>query len=491
MLTLRHPIDLDPDAVERIAWQGVKVRLHDDLLDELNRARTAMLDALPGRRVYGVNTGTGFQAGTDLSPSEQHERQRSLLLGRAVGSAPYLTYGEARAVWTARLASLLSGHAGVSTELCVWLVDRLNDGVAPAIPRRSIGCAGEIIPLSHAFQTILGVGVVVRPDGSTQPAAEALTELGVEPFEPGEKEGIALLAGSPAAAACGLARRRDALLLANQLSWSAACAIDALRAPLDVYEAEHAELGGDKVLARVLALLRIRLTGSEPARQPLQAPVSFRVAPQVLTHLERTIARLGEDVGRTLGAISDSPAFVGGRFLASGGFHAIEVAASLDALAAALVRCAELAGQRVHRLLDSRFTGLPDQLVASAGGQAGMVVVQKRVAGALNELRRRAFPASVGLTDTSLGQEDAMTFVFEASENVREISSLLRDVVASELLVSRQAWALRGERRATGLGRLAERLIETVAPLDSDRPLGVDLDRVRLLLADETLFPAS
>jgi histidine ammonia-lyase len=156
----------------------------------------------------------------------------------------------------------------------------------------------------------------------------------------------------------------------------------------------------------------------------------------------------------------------------------VELAAGFDTLGLALIRAAELSGQRVHRLLDSRFSGLPDQLTPNPGPSCGLIVVQKRVVGTLNELRRLASPASVGSADTSLGQEDAMTFAFEAAEKLRRIEVLVRDVLACELLVARQAWALRGTGTSAGLEEVAERLTETVAPVEEDRPLGPDLDRL-------------
>ncbi len=138
--------------------------------------------------------------------------------------------------------------------------------------------------------------------------------------------------------------------------------------------------------------------------------MSFRVAPQVLAQLRRTLGRLDEDVRRALVAVTDSPAVAGGRVVAGGGFHAVGLAAGMDAAAVALVQAAELAGQRLHRLLDGRFSGLPDQLSPDPGPVTGLVVVHKRAVGALHEARRLAVPASVGQADTSLGQEDAASF---------------------------------------------------------------------------------
>jgi histidine ammonia-lyase len=152
-----------------------------------------------------------------------------------------------------------------------------------------------------------------------------------------------------------------------------AAGVDALRAPLDPYDETVGELAGEAVLAAVLARLRRALEGSAPAGvapaegRASQAPVSFRVTPQVHAHLARTLGRLDEDVRRSLAAVTDSPAVVGGRVVAGGGFRDLGLAAGMDALAVALVQAAELAGQRLHRLLDGRFSGLPGQLTPAPG----------------------------------------------------------------------------------------------------------------------------
>ncbi|MDX6647364.1 MAG: histidine ammonia-lyase, partial [Miltoncostaeaceae bacterium] len=116
----------------------------------------------------------GYLGAVDLAPEEAAGHQRRLLLGRAAGSAPFLPPAEARAVMVARLAGFLGGHAGVTPALCAFLADRLNDGFVPAVPRRGAGGAGEVMPLAHAFQTLVGVGWVLEPDGSLREAAAAL-----------------------------------------------------------------------------------------------------------------------------------------------------------------------------------------------------------------------------------------------------------------------------------------------------------------------------
>lgn len=483
MITLRHTDDITLETVEAVAHEGQTLTIHPALLEAVRRSHEEMRVALAnGERVYSINTGTGFLATKDLSEAEQVLHQRNLLLGRAVGSPPFLPPEEARAVLVARLVNLLSGYSGATPELCQFVVDRLNDGFIPAIPRTGIGASGEVIPLSHAFQTFLGVGSVINTDGTVQDAASALARRGVTPYEPAPKEGIALLAGAPGAVAISVARRRTAATLSRQLLFGAACAIHAARAPLSVYSEHVGRLGDDPVLSDILSSLRSLLRGSESSQSILQAPVSFRVVPQVLAHVERTVSRFTSDIERALGAVSDSPAFVDGRFVSTGGFHEVELAAGMDTCASALIRAAELSSQRIHRLLDSRFSGLPDQLTSAPGPQAGLILVHKRVVGVVNELRRLSLPASIGLADTSLGQEDAMTFAFEAAEKLRRVESLVRDVTACELLVARQAWTLRDEQIPEGLREVAQPLMDAVDPVNEDRPLGPDLTRLNAML---------
>jgi histidine ammonia-lyase len=506
VIVLAGPGDLTREAVEAVAWEGERLVLAPAALERVAGGQAELVALLAGgARVYGVSTGMGWLASVDLDQAAQAGHQRNLLLGRAVAGPPWLPAAEARALLVTRLGNLLSGHAGVGPELCRFLADRVNDGFVPAVPRRGFGGAGEVIPLAHAFQTLVGAGLVLE-DGGTADAARALAGRGVLPHRLQAKEGIALLAGSPLAAALALARLRAGERLAGQLLASAAAAADALGAPLDAYDEAVGRLAGDPLLVEVLAELR-RATGRPEGGSPagedagsqagedagsqagrpaprLQAPVSFRVAPQVLAQLRRTLGRLDEDVRRALAAVTDSPALVGGRVVAGGGFHAVGLAAGLDGLAVALVQAAELAGQRLHRLLDGRFSGLPDQLSPDPGPVTGLVLVQKRAVGALAEARRLAAPASLGLADTSLGQEDAASFAPEAAEQLRKVEALVREVMACELLAARQAWWLRATRGDPGPGRwpglapLAAWLEDLVAPVERDRPLGPDLARL-------------
>lgn len=469
--------------IEAIAVDRRRVEISPDLLRALDDSHRTLVRALEaGGPVYGVTTGQGYLADRPLTPQEATRHQHDLLLGRAVGSAPWLSRGEARALVAVRLARFASTRAGVSAGLCRFLADRLNDDFVPAVPRAGAGCSGEVIPLAHAFQAILGIGRVIDASGSLIDAAAALGERGVAPYAPGPKEGIALLAGSPGVTALAILRCRETARIARLQLAGAACAIDAANVPLAAVSVAAGRHSADPLLRDVLERLDALLAGSDADRPGSQGPVSFRVAPQMAAHLARAIGRLGEDADRALASGDDSPALVDGAFVSTGAFHEIDLAAGMDAATAALARAAETSAQRVHRLLDGRFTGLPDQLTPVPGPRCGLVVLHKRAVAAIHELRRLAAPASLGVMDTSLGQEDVQTFGFAAADGLRRAQELALEVLAIELLTARQAWSLRARPPAPGLAALADPLQDLIAPVVEDRPLGDDVDRVTQLL---------
>jgi histidine ammonia-lyase len=467
--------DLDAGLIGEIA-DGRDVRIGPGLLADVQR-RCAQARAVlaVGRPVYGVNTGMGALSGVHLTEAQQRAHQRNLMLARATGGPPWLDGAEARAVFAVRLRTFLSGDAGVSGELCVRLADFLAAGIAPAIPRAGFGSAGEIIPLAHAFGPLAGIGQVLAPGGATRPAADALREHRLAEFALGPKEGIALLAGMPGATALAVLRCREAVALAARMEATAALSIAAVRAPRDPYDQACAR--GDAELGRVLTRLR-QAVGDLSEPPVLQAPVSFRVTGPVLAHLHRSAAALSAAIQRALDGVTDSPAFLDGRFVGTAGFHGIDLTAACDQLTAALAHAAEVGAARVHRLLDPAVTGLPAQLAATPGPDAGLVTVHKRAAGEVHELRRLAAATPVGLIETSGGHEDVQSFGWEAAETLRRALRHAEAVTACEALVAYQAISLSGRPAPAGCQGLYTRLSGLIGPIRADRPFGLDIQRL-------------
>jgi len=470
------PDDLDPALILRVAG-GDGIAIAPALLQEVDRRCAAAREVLRrGDPVYGVNTGMGALAGVPLSEADQLAHQRNLLLARATGGPPWLDAADVRALIAVRLRTFLSGDSGVSAGLCRRLTGLLDQDIAPAVPRAGVGCAGEIVPLAHAFGPLAGIGRVLGPPGTgTVPAAEALRSRGLGAFSLGPREGHALLAGVPGATALSLLRLADARALESVMEAAAALSIAAAGASRDPYAAACAR--GDDILADVLGRLRAAI-GENPEPRALQAPVSFRVAGPVLAQVLRAGDALEFAIGRALTGVTDSPAFLNGKFVGTAGFHGIDLGAHCDQLTAALAHAAEVSAARVHRLLDARVTGLPAQLAARPGPDAGLVAVHKRAAGEIHALRRLAVPASVGLIETSGGQEDVQSFDWESAEALRGALHHAHVVAACELLTAYQACSLSERPAPAGCRGMLGRLAEIIGPIGADRPFGEDIEHI-------------
>ncbi|HEY2286361.1 MAG TPA: aromatic amino acid lyase [Streptosporangiaceae bacterium] len=517
--TLASSSQLNADLIEAISV-GQNVIIGAELAREVDESCTAARRVLAtGGPVYGVSTGMGAMSGVALTPGQQREHQRNLLLGRATGGPPWLPEPDVRALFAVRLRTFLSGDAGVSADLCRRLAEFLAAGIVPAVPAEAAGTAGEIVQLSHAFGPLAGIGAVLpgggqpggppgpdrqpgggRAGGGLVPAADALAEHGLAVFELGPKEGIALLEGVPGATALSLRAAAEAVTVTAMLEAAAGLSIAAIGAAGDPYAAAVAR--GDDVLGAVLGRLRGWLGHAGPPPRMLQAPVSFRVAGHALATLARAAGALDGAVGRALAGVTDSPAFLDGRFVGTAGFDGIDLAAACDHVTAVLAHAAEVSAARTHRLLDPRVTGLAAQLAARPGPDAGLVTVHKRAAGEVHALRRLAVPSAVGAIETSGGQEDVQSFAWAAAQALRAALRHARAVAACEVLTAWQATQLAGwgtdragssgtEGSGAGSGgtggarELAARLAGLIAPIDADRPLGPDIER----LADGTWLP--
>ena len=411
MIRLDRHDALDLDLYRRIVRDGELVELDPAGLRRVDERRAAMLRALDaGTPAYGVTTGLGYMSRREIAPADRVALQRSILLGRSVAVGPPYPREVVRGAILLRLTGFLSGDAGVSAELCRVLAERLNDEWTPYVPVGPHGSAGEVIPLSHLFQTLVGEGFVLE-DGERVPAADALAARGASPYEPGLKEGLALVNGAPFAPAAALHLIERARPLLEHATLAAALAAAVTGASSRPFSPRIGRLKGDPGQLVVHEGLVELLGGGDWADRP-QAPVSLRVVPQVHGAVLDVLESAERQLERELGAVTDSPLYLPAEgdepegFYPTGNFHSQAVAFALDALAIAFAQLASLAEKRLHRLLDARFSGLPEQLSREPGRLTGAAVLHKAVVALCAENRMLATPASINAVDSSSGQED-------------------------------------------------------------------------------------
>lgn len=486
---LRAVPDITLDALERVAYQGARVTLDEGLLSDVEAAHQAFLRYLDaGGSSYGVTTGFGALAGIEVAPEARGPLQRRALLGAAVAMGPPFPAPVVRGMLLVRLVNFLSCRSAVSAALCRFLVDRLNEGFTPWVPSRGLSTAGEIIPLAHLAQTLVGEGFLLGPDGERVPAQRWFQERALRPYDPKLKEGLALIGGTAASPpyAYHAVRTLDAALHRHTLV--ATASIEALAAPLEPYAPEVDMLRPEPGIGHVNRIIRGMIEGTRIRRREGQAPVSFRIVPQVHGAAVDALKGVKDTLARELASISDNPIFLAGkpdRVLSSGTFHNQHLVNVLEELALAIAQVGLLSVRRVHRLLDPRFSGLRPQLASKPGLDRGLVVVHKAMLAYAARMRLLASPTSLEQADASFGQEDAMTMIFPVIDRLLEISDLLGILAAHELYVAMVAVDERDELPGAAVEALRRRVRGIVPKYEGDRPYGTEIEAVGALILTE------
>lgn len=479
MIRIKQLSDLNWINLYRIACQGEVLEIDAELLATVDAGHarfTGLIDS--GVPCYGVTTGLGKMVGTELDDAARAELPANMLRARAAAIGEPFPRPVARAMLVLRLVNFLSGRSGVRSELCRFLVDRLNDDFTPWVPSLGHGMAADAIANTHAFQTLIGEGFVYGPDGERQPAAQALEARRVSPMEVRGREGLALINGVCAAPALAMDAfyRLDALLaLANLV---AAVSIEGLAAPRDAVDPAVARLNSSPGIGKTIDTLRRHLNHSRVTAFNLQAPVSYRVTPQVHGAVMDALTDLRVQIENCLRDYSDNPLMEGESLLSVGSFHNQHLTNQAEAVALALAHLGSLSERRLHRLLSADSTGLSAQLAARPGLDAGLVVTQKASIDLSARLRVLAQPVSLYTGESSSGQEDYMSLAIPAIERLFEMADLVRVMLAYELLAALTALRQREQRPGDGVVAVLDYFAPVIAPLQRDRSPSTDVEAI-------------
>lgn len=436
-----------------VARDGARVELSAAALAAVATAR-GFVDELAAKPepVYGISTGFGALAVRHISPDLRAQLQRNIVRSHAAGMGPRVEREVVRALMFLRLKTVASGHTGVRPEVARTMAEVLNAGITPVVHEYgSLGCSGDLAPLSHCALTLLGEGDAEGPDGTVRPAGELLAAHGIAPVELREKEGLALLNGTDGMLGMLLMACADLDRLLTSADITAALTLEGLLGTDRVLAAElHAvrpHPGQAASAANMRAVLAgSALTGHHQDDAPrVQDAYSVRCAPQVAGAVRDTLAHARTVAGRELAAAVDNPVVLSdGRIESNGNFHGAPVGYVLDFLAIAAADLGSIAERRTDRLLDkNRSHGLPPFLAHDAGVDSGLMIAQYTQAALVHELKRLAVPSSADSIPSSAMQEDHVSMGWSAARKLRTAVDGLTRVIAIELYAAARAVELR------------------------------------------------
>lgn len=437
-----------------VARGNARIELSGEALGALARSRE-IVDAIAAKPepVYGVSTGFGALASRHISPELRAQLQRNIVRSHAAGMGPRVEREVVRALMFLRLKTVASGHTGVRPSVAQTMADVLNAGITPVVHEYgSLGCSGDLAPLSHCALALMGEGDAEGPDGTVRPAGELLAEAGIEPVELREKEGLALLNGTDGMLGMLVMALADLAKLYTSADITAALTLEALLGTDKVLQPElHAirpHPGQGASAANMAAVLKgSGLTGhfQEESAPRVQDAYSVRCAPQVAGAGRDTMTHAALVASRELAAAVDNPVVLpDGRIESNGNFHGAPVAYVLDFLAIAAADLGSIAERRTDRLLDkNRSHGLPPFLADDAGVDSGLMIAQYTQAALVSEMKRLAVPASADSIPSSAMQEDHVSMGWSAARKLRTAVDNLTRIIAIELYAATRAIELR------------------------------------------------
>jgi histidine ammonia-lyase len=442
------------DDVIAVARDGAHVELTDASIAAMAASR-AQVDALAraATPVYGISTGFGALANRHIPVESRVQLQRSLIRSHAAGMGPSVEREVVRALMLLRLKTLASGRTGARPVVAQTMAALLNAQITPVVHEfGSLGCSGDLAPLSHCALVLMGEGRAVGPDGVERPVPELLAAAGIEPVELREKEGLALINGTDGMLGMLIMAIADLEHLCDVADTTAAMSVEALLGTDQAFREDlHTELRphpGQAVSAanmlRVLAGSGIVASHKENDDR-VQDAYSLRCAPQVTGAVRDTITHARLVAERELAAAIDNPVVLAdGTISSNGNFHGAPVGYVLDFLAIAVADLGSMAERRTDRMLDkNRSHGLPPFLADDPGVDSGLMIAQYTQAGLVSENKRLAVPASVDSIPSSAMQEDHVSMGWHAARKLRQAVDNLRRILAIELVAAARAIELR------------------------------------------------
>jgi histidine ammonia-lyase len=495
------PSGLSPDAVIAVARHDAPVSLTEEAIAAMERSAAAVAAAAESEEpAYGVSTGFGSLALVRIPVAQREELQRALIRSHAAGMGPPIEREVVRGMVLLRVRTLAMGCSGTRPVVAQTLVDLLNAGLTPVVPEHgSLGASGDLAPLAHCGLALIGEGEVECLDGERRPAAEALTNAGIEPLTLGPKEGLALINGTDGMLAMLVLACTDLSRLLQTADITAAMSVEALlgtnRAFAEDLVALRPQPGQAASAANLWALLAdSEIVASHREGDPrVQDAYSLRCAPQVAGAARDTLAYAREVAAAELRAAIDNPMVLpDGRIESCGNFHGAPVGFACDFLAIGAAEVGAIAERRTDRLLDqTRSQGLPPFLAEDAGVNSGLMLAHYGQAAMVAENRRLAAPASVDSLPTSAMQEDHVSMGWGAARKLRSAVANLTRILAVELVCAARALDLRAPLRpAAGTAAALAALRERVPGPGPDRLLAPELAAAESLVSSGALIDA-
>jgi phenylalanine ammonia-lyase len=481
-----YPEDLHLEDIVEIARRRRPVSLSSDpeFRTKVRRGRRMLEDKLrEGEVIYGVNTGFGGNVKFVIPDDELEHHQRNLLEYHCCGVGDPFAEEIVRAAILLRANALARGLSAVREVVIEHLLDLLNHGITPWVPRYgSVGASGDLCPSAYIARAMCGGGDVFY-QGRLTPAAEALRQEKLQPLSLAAKEGLALLNGTTVMTGIAALVVDEVSYLFRLSLGALAMTAEALSSSPDyflpaIHLAKHhpgqlrvAEMLNSLLFDSQLAVpldeirRRVEATGRKAhelhevvaAAEAIQSPYSIRCAPQGLGPMLESLEQVKTVVEREANSVNDNPLVdpAADRVYHTGNFYGAHIARAMDGLKLDIANLANWLHSLMALLMDERFSnGLPPSLSPHVGLYQGFKGVQITHTSLVTAIRQASAPSLIHSLPTEQFNQDIVSLGTHSASTAWDMTVLLRNVVAISLLSAAQAIDLRKRTLPQGADRV-------------------------------------
>jgi len=472
-------VELDPGAL-------VRVRAARDVVDRV-LAR--------GEAVYGLNTGLGSLARYHIPLEEIGAFSFATVADQVSSYGRPLASDVVRAMMVTRVNGMLRAGVGVRRELIEALVAMLNAGVHPIV--RVIGSVGQgdLSEMADIGKVLIGRGWA-EYQGATLTGERALERAGLAPISLGPKEALGLISANGVTMGRGSLVLVDAADLIESMQIAAALSFEAFEANLSIIHPAAARARPYSGQATAMARLRELLEESDlwrpGAARNLQDPLSIRCVPQTHGAVYDALSVARGIMEIELNSAADNPLVLVEEeaIVSVGNFDVTSLAMAFDYVRLGIAHAAQVANERVQKLLWRHFSGLPTGLARREGPTGGLRPLGRSFAALASEARFLANPVSLDYRgQLAEGVEDHASMAPLAVSTTSTLVSLAHRLVALELIIAAQAVDLRGgpERLGGGTARAHAVVREFAGVLTDETEWNADIEGIATLVGDGQL----
>ena len=362
--------------MEQILYNGETIRISEKLRSQVVASYEFLKEFSKDKVIYGINTGFGPMAQWRIEDEHLKELQYNIIRSHSTGAGERLPDICVRAAMLSRLKTFLEGHSGVHVTLIDLLIEFVNRGICPVVPRHgSVGASGDLVQLAHIALTLIGEGEVSYR-GEIRPAGEVMAENGLEPLQMHIREGLAVTNGTAVMTGIGTV---NYLQTERLLGWEILCSVmmNEIASSYDDYMSEvlnglkfHpgqirvAELmrslsEGSKLL-RNRKLELFHKSGEQVFKQKVQPYYSLRCVPQILGPVYDTLKNAGQVIEDEVNSVDDNPIvdMASANVIHGGNFHGDYISFEMDKLKIAVTKMTMLAERQMNYLFHDRINGI-------------------------------------------------------------------------------------------------------------------------------------